>query len=75
MKDSQKISYSYTRDFKNPIRFNIQTKTVTTTMDYNDALEIAYAVIDSLYGSYEYLDDLTDKFENEQNKGIKFEEV
>ena len=75
MKNIKKISYQFTNDFKNPINYHIQTDTVTTSLNYKDALEIAYAVIDSLYGSYEYLDDLVDNFEKEKDKGIKFEEV
>ena len=75
MEGIEKTSYKYNNDFKNPITYYIQTKTVTTSLNYKDALEIAYAVIDSLGGSYDYLDELTDKFEEEQNKGITFEEV
>lgn len=75
MKDIKKISYGYNRDFKNPIIYYIQTDTVTTSLNYKDALEIAYAVIDSLGGSYEALEELEDEFEKDLNKGIKFEEV
>jgi hypothetical protein len=67
MKNIKKISYQYTRDYRNPINYQIQTDTVTTTLSYNDAMEIAYAVIDSLGGSYDYLDELVEKFDDEEN--------
>lgn len=75
MEDIKRISYKYNKELKNPITYYIQTNAITTNLNYKDALEIAYAVIDSLYGNYNYLDELTDKFEKEHNKGIKFEEV
>ena len=75
MKNIKKISYSYGRDFNNPIIYYIQTDTITTSLNYNDALEITYAFIDSLNGSYEWIDDLVDKFNKERNKGIKIEEI
>ena len=56
MKNIKKISYSYGKDFKNPITYYIQTDEITTSLNYKDALEIAYAVIDSLGGSYDYLE-------------------
>lgn len=62
-----KVSYQYTRDYRNPINYQIQTDTVTTTLSYNDAMEIAYAVIDSLGGSYDFLDELVEKFDDEEN--------
>lgn len=64
MKDIKEISYRYNRDIKNPITYTIQTNTITTTLSYKDALEIAYAVIDSLYGDYDYLEDLDYKLKN-----------
>lgn len=67
MKNIKKISYQYTRDYRNPINYQIQTDTVTTTLSYNDAMEIAYAVIDSLGGSYDFLDELVEKFDDEKN--------
>lgn len=67
MKNIKKISYQYTRDYRNPINYQIQTDTVTTTLSYNDAMEIAYAVIDSLGGSYDFLDELVEKFDDEEN--------
>jgi hypothetical protein len=63
MEGIEKTSYKYNNDFKNPITYYIQTKTLTTSLNYKDALEIAYAVIDSLGGSYDYLDELTNKYE------------
>ena len=73
----QKISYHYNFDpkisFKNPIRYYIQTNTITTSLEYKDAVQIAYAVIDSLGGDYSYLEDLIENFEKE--KEIKIEEV
>ena len=62
-KGIEKTSYKYNNDFKNPITYYIQTKTVTTNLNYKDALEIAYAVIDSLGGNYDYLDELTNQYE------------
>ena len=75
MENIKKTSYKYNRDFENPITYYIETEKVTTSLNYKDALEIAYAVVDSLNGSYDYLDELLDKFEQEKNKGIKFEEA
>lgn len=75
MKNIEKISYQYTRDFRNPINYHVETETVTTSISYGDALEIAYAVIDSLGGSYDTLDELVKKFEKERNQGIKMEVV
>lgn len=69
MKDIKEISYRYNRDIKNPITYHIQTKTITTSLNYKDALEIAYAVIDSLGGKYDYLEDLENEFENKQIGG------
>lgn len=69
MKDIKEISYRYNRDIKNPITYTIQTKTITTSLNYKDALEIAYAVIDSLGGKYDYLEDLENEFENKQIGG------
>lgn len=63
MEGIEKTSYKYNNDFKNPITYYIQTKTVTTKLNYKDALEIAYAVIDSLGGNYDYLDELTNQYE------------
>lgn len=63
MEDIKRISYKYNKELKNPITYYIQTKTVTTNLNYKDALEIAYAVIDSLGGSYDYLDELTNQYE------------
>lgn len=67
MKNIKSISYQYTRDYRNPINYQIQTDEVTTTLSYNDAMEIAYAVIDSLGGSYDFLDELVEKFDDEEN--------
>lgn len=67
MKNIKSISYQYTRDYRNPINYQIQTDTVTTTLSYNDAMEIAYAVIDSLGGSYDFLDELVEKVDDEEN--------
>ena len=65
MKDIKKISYTYNNNnINNPITYYIQTETVTTSLNYKDALEIAYSVIDSLGGKYDYLEDLQEKFEN-----------
>lgn len=75
MKNIKKISYQYPRDYKNPITYHIQTDTVTTSLNFKDALEIAYAVIDSLDGSYDFLEDLVENFEKERDKGIKFESI
>lgn len=66
MKNIKSISYQYTRDFKNPINYTVNTETVTTTLKYKDALEIAFGVIDSLNGSYEYLQELIERFEKEK---------
>lgn len=63
MEGIEKTSYKYNNDFKNPITYYIQTKEITTSLNYKDALEIAYAVIDSLGGSYDYLDELTNQYE------------
>lgn len=63
MEDIKKISYKYNKELKNPITYYIETKTITTSLNYKDALEIAYAVIDSLGGSYDYLDELTNQYE------------
>ena len=71
----KKVSYKYNNNLLNPITYYLETDKTTTSIDFKSALEIAYAVIDSLYGSYEYLDDLVDEFEEEKNKGIKIEEV
>lgn len=75
MKNIKSISYSYNRDFIEPIRYQIQTDTITTTLNYKDALEIAYAVIDSLGGSCDYLEDLVENFEKEKEKGIRIESI
>ena len=32
MKNIKKISYQYTRDFKNPINYTIETDTITTNL-------------------------------------------
>lgn len=69
MKDIKEISYRYNRDIKNPITYTIQTNTITTSLNYKDALEIAYAVIDSLGGKYDHLEDLENEFENKQIGG------
>lgn len=66
MKNIKKISYQYTRDFKNPINYIIETDTITTSLQYKNALEIAFGVIDSLNGSYEYLQELIERFEKEK---------
>ena len=63
MEDIKRISYKYNKELKNPITYYIETKTITTSLSYKDALEIAYAVIDSLGGSYDYLDELTNQYE------------
>lgn len=75
MKNIKKISYSYGNNFKNPITYYIQTDTVTTSLNYHDALEIAYAVVDSLGGSYDFIDELVEAFDDERNKGIKIESI
>jgi hypothetical protein len=75
MKNIKSISYSYGNDFKNPIIYDIQTDTITTSLSYKDALKIAYAVVDSLGGSYDFLDELLENFEDERNRGIKIEAV
>lgn len=63
MEDIKRISYKYNKELKNPITYYIETKTITTSLSYKDALEIVYAVIDSLGGSYDYLDELTNQYE------------
>ncbi len=68
MENINSISYQYLNDRNNPILYHISTPTITTSLNYKDALEIAYAVIDSLCGSYEYLDDLVEKFEEDGTK-------
>lgn len=65
MEDIKRISYKYNKELKNPITYYIETKTITTSLNYKDALEIAYAVIDSLGGSYDYLDELTNQYEED----------
>lgn len=72
MKNIKSISYSYNNNFKSPILYHINTDTETTSLNYKDALEIAYAVIDSLGGSYEFLNDLVEGFESD---GIKIESI
>lgn len=62
MKDIQKINYKYNKDIENPVTYSIQTKSETTILNYKDALEIAYAVIDSMYGDYNYLEKLEREF-------------
>jgi hypothetical protein len=54
----KKISYTVT----NSMKYFIETEKRAITLDFEDALEIAYSVIDSLGGDYEYLDDLVEKF-------------
>lgn len=66
MKNIKKISYQYTRDFKNPINYTIETDTITTSLQYKDAIQIAFGVIDSLNGSYENLQELIERFEKEK---------
>lgn len=66
MKNIKKISYQYTRDFKNPINYTIETDTITTSLKYKDAVQIAFGVIDSLNGSYENLQELIERFEKEK---------
>lgn len=75
MKNIYKVSYQYTRDFKNPINYTLHSFELTQGLRYKDALQIAYAVIDSLGGDYNYLEDLVDDFEKESEKGIKMEEI
>ncbi len=75
MKNIKSISYSYNNNFKEPILYHINTDTVTTSLSYKDALEIAFAVIDSLNGSYEYLENLVDDFKKENEKGIRIESI
>jgi hypothetical protein len=75
MRNIKSISYSYGNDSKNPIIYHIHTHEITTSINYRDALEIAYAVVDSLGGSYEFLDELVENFEDERNRGIKIEAV
>ena len=67
MEGIEKTSYKYNNDFKNPITYYIQTKTLTTSLNYKDALEIAYAVIDSLNGDCEFLDNLVWDYEEKDN--------
>ena len=66
MRNIKKISYQYTRDFKNPINYTIETDTITTSLQYKDAIQIAFGVIDSLNGSYENLQELIERFEKEK---------
>ena len=66
MKNIKKISYQYTRDFKNPINYTIETDTITTSLQYKDAIQIAFGVIDSLNGSYENLQELIERFKKEK---------
>ena len=73
MKNIKSISYKYNRDSKNPITYYLNTDTITTSLSYEDALEIAYAVMDSLGGDYDYLEDLVDEYEEE--RGIKSEYI
>ncbi len=54
----KKISYTVT----NSMKYFVETEKKSITLDFDDALEIAFAVIDSLGGDYEYLDDLVEKF-------------
>lgn len=75
MKNIESISYKYNTDFKNPITYYIKTKDITTSLSYEDALEIASAVIDSLGGDYDYLEDLIDEYETERNKSIRMEAI
>lgn len=72
MKNIKSISYQYTGDFKNPINYFIQTGTITTSIGVTDALEIAFSVIDSLGGDYDYLENLVENFEKD---GIKIEVI
>lgn len=69
MKNIEKVSYQYTRDFKNPINYTIHTFELTQGLSYKDALQIAFGVIDSLGGSYEYLEELIENFEKEKENG------
>ena len=75
MKNIESISYKYNADFKNPITYYIREKNITTSLNYSDALEIAYAVIDSLGGDYNYLEDLIEEYETEKNKSIRMEAI
>lgn len=68
MEGIEKTSYKYNNNFKNPITYYIQTKTITTSLNYKDALEIAYAVIDSLGGDCDFLEDLVYEYENKEEK-------
>lgn len=54
----KKISYTLT----NSMKYFVETEKRCITLEFDDALEIAYSVIDSLGGDYEYLDDLVEKF-------------
>ena len=75
MKNIESISYKYNTDFKNPITYYIKEKNITTSLSYEDALEIAYAFVDSLGGDYNYLEDLIDEYETEKNKSIRMEAI
>ena len=55
------IEYSAT----NPIKYFLQKENKTEILNYKDAIKIVYAVIDSLGGSYKYLDELTSKYEED----------
>ena len=59
------IRYSYSTETKNPINYFLENKNLVTILKYKEAIEIAYAVIDSLGGKYDYLDELTSKYEEE----------
>ena len=56
----KKISYTLT----NSMKYFVETEKRCITLEFDDALEIAYAVIDSLNGDYEYLDDIVEKLKN-----------
>ncbi len=75
MEEIKSISYRYNKDLENPITYHINTKTITTSLNYRDALDIAYAVIDSLGGSYDELEGLVEAFENKRNEGIIMEAI
>ena len=75
MKNIESISYKYNTDFKKPITYYIKTKNITTSLSYEDALEIASAFIDSLGGDYDYLEDLIEEYETEKNKSIRMEAI
>ncbi len=72
MKNIKSISYQYTRDFKNPINYTLHSFELTQGLRYKDALQIAYAVIDSLGGDYDYLENLVENFKKD---GIKIEVI